>query len=93
MTLLAASAALWVFILLPLIVVWVIGLVDIVRRDLSPQAKLGWILVVVLLPVVGTLVYFVLRKPTEDEIRRAREAAADRPRDWRSGAGPRPPMD
>ena len=77
MTVIAASTAVWVFILIPFLVVWAVGIVDIVRRHLSPVQTLGWILVVVLLPLVGTLVYFLLRKPTEEEIRRAREADAD----------------
>jgi hypothetical protein len=93
MTPLAVTGAVWLFILLPIAVIWIIGLVDVVRRDLSREAKIGWILIVVLLPVVGTLVYFLLRKPTEEEIRRHREAAADSGRDWRSGVGPRPPVD
>jgi len=32
----------------------------------------------VLLPVIGTLVYFLLRKPTEEELRQAGRAAANR---------------
>jgi hypothetical protein len=66
----AASTGTWVFIIVPLLVVWTIGLVDIFRRDLSREAKAGWVLIVVLLPVVGTIAYFVLRKPSEEEIRR-----------------------
>jgi hypothetical protein len=33
---------------------------------------------VIVFPIVGTLVYFTLRKPTEAEIRAAQAAAADR---------------
>jgi hypothetical protein len=90
MTLLAATAFVWVFILLPILIVWVIGVVDILRRKLPPQKKAGWILLVLILPVVGTLVYFVLRKPTDEEIRLAQHARAarggERPR------RPSPPM-
>jgi Phospholipase_D-nuclease N-terminal len=78
---LAASTVTWVFILLPLVVVWIIGLVDIFRRELSRQAKAGWILIVVVLPLVGTLVYFLLRKPTKREIQLAQRARAERPDD------------
>jgi uncharacterized integral membrane protein len=70
----AASAMVWVFILLPLLVIWVVGLVDIVRRDLPRGTKAAWAVIVVLLPVVGTIVYFLLRKPTEEEIRQTRQA-------------------
>jgi hypothetical protein len=74
----AASAAAWVFILLPLLVIWAVGLVDIFRRDLPRGTKAAWVLIVVLLPVVGTITYFVLRKPSEKEIRQAQQAAATR---------------
>ena len=57
---------------------------DIFRRPLSRQAKAGWVLIVVLLPLVGTLTYFFLRKPTDEEVRLAQQARADRPSDWRA---------
>ena len=85
MTLLAASTAVWVFILVPLIIVWGVGIFDIVSRDLSRSATAAWILIVVLLPLVGTLVYFVMRKPTEKEIRRAEQAATEQRDSWPKG--------
>jgi hypothetical protein len=91
MGLFAASAAAWVFILLPLIVVWVIGLVDIARSDLSREARIAWILIVLLLPVVGTLAYFLLRKPSEKEIRLAQEASEHRRGDRPNGVRRRLP--
>jgi Phospholipase_D-nuclease N-terminal len=74
----AASAAVWVFILLPLLVVWAIGLIDIFRRDLPKGTKAAWVLIVVLLPVVGTVTYFLLRRPTEKEIQQDHQAPAAR---------------
>jgi hypothetical protein len=70
----AASAAVWVFILLPLLVIWAVALIDIFRRDLPRGTTAAWVLIVVLLPVVGTIAYFLLRKPTEKEIEQARQA-------------------
>lgn len=70
----AASTAVWVFILLPLLVIWAVGLVDIFRRDLPRGTKAAWVLIVMLLPVVGTITYFLLRKPTEKEIQQTRQA-------------------
>lgn len=93
MTPLAASALTWLFILLPLIIIWALGLVDIVRRDLSRQTKAGWIVIVLLLPVVGTLVYFLMRKPTESEIRTSRDASQDPGRRVSRTAGRRPPVE
>ena len=68
------SPFLWVFVGIPLLVVWVVGIVDIVRRDLPPGLKAGWIMVVLLLPFLGTLVYFLMRKPTPEEIRQTEQA-------------------
>ena len=72
----AASTAVWVFILLPVLVIWAVGLVDIFRRDLPRGTTAAWVLIVVLLPVVGTIAYFLLRKPTEKELQQAQQAAA-----------------
>jgi Phospholipase_D-nuclease N-terminal len=83
MTVLAVSTFVWVFILIPLLIVWAIGVVDIVRRrDLSTAQTVGWIIVVILFPFLGTAVYWFLRKPTEKEIEQAQEAAADLPERW-----------
>src|SRR5215216_7431612 len=66
----------------------------VVRRPLSRQAKAGWIVAVLLLPFVGTILYWILRKPTEEEIRRGQAASADRRHDDpRAGLGPHPPID
>jgi hypothetical protein len=47
-------------------ILWVVGVVDIVRRDdFDTRQRTAWILVVVLLPIIGTLYYF-LRRPTTD---------------------------
>ncbi len=75
----AASTAVWVFILVPLGIVWVLGVVDIVRSHRSGWTTAGWLLAVILLPVIGTLAYWITRKPTEKEIRRAQQAAAEGP--------------
>jgi Phospholipase_D-nuclease N-terminal len=71
--LIPAIGAAWIFGggILGLIVVglWVTGLVDVTRRpDLEGNVRLGWILLIVLLPVIGTLVYLA-RRPTLPEER------------------------
>jgi hypothetical protein len=53
---------------------WAVGLIDIFRRDPARGTKAAWVLIVVLLPVVGTITYFLLRKPTEKETRQAQQA-------------------
>ena len=77
MTPLAASDMVWPLILIPVVAIWIIGLVDTFRRDLPWGRKAGWTLVVVLLPLVGTITYFLFRKPTQAEIKQAQQARAD----------------
>ncbi|HYH59121.1 MAG TPA: PLD nuclease N-terminal domain-containing protein [Thermoleophilaceae bacterium] len=79
---LAASAFEWVFILLPLLVIWVVGVVDVLRRrDLTRQAKAGWAIIVLLFPFMGMLLYLLLRKPTRRELVDAQAGRAGSPRD------------
>ena len=52
--------------------------VRILRRGLPTRQAALWILVVIVFPIVGTLAYFIMRKPTDAEIRAAQAAAAER---------------
>ncbi len=76
------AVGLWVFGLgllgLLVAVLWVAALVDLVRRDdLDRRQRLGWILIVVLLPLVGSIAYFV-RRPILPEEREKMIAAETR---------------
>jgi phospholipase D-like protein len=64
----AASTATLVFILIPLLIVWVIGIFDILRSSLRRSTKAVWIVIVLILPVVGTVIYFATRRPTPEDI-------------------------
>ncbi len=47
-------------------IAWVVAIVDMVRRrnSLSRGQVFAWILIVIILPVLGTILYFVVgRKP------------------------------
>jgi hypothetical protein len=70
----AATTATWVFILIPLLVVWVIGIFDIVRSPLARSTKAAWIVIVLILPVIGTVVYFATRRPSKEEIEKIQAA-------------------
>jgi Phospholipase_D-nuclease N-terminal/Short C-terminal domain len=57
-------------IFIPLLLVWGFALVDIFRRDdLAGWLKALWVVVVVIAPFFGTLVYLIFRQPgaTPDE--------------------------
>jgi hypothetical protein len=77
---LAVSTAAVVFILIPLGVAWIAGLVDIFRHPMPTGHRVFWIVIVIVLPIVGTIAYFTLRKPTEHEVRASQAAAAERRR-------------
>jgi hypothetical protein len=53
-----------VLIAIPLLLIWVLTLVDLFRRhDLSAGRKVLWAVFVLVLPVVGVIIYFVARPP------------------------------
>jgi hypothetical protein len=55
--------------------VWALGLVDVFRRtDLDRGSRAAWVLIIVLLPLIGTFVYFMRRPTTPEERDRAARA-------------------
>ena len=48
------------------IIAWLVAIVDMIRRrrELQRGQFVAWVLIVIILPVVGTILYFVIgRKP------------------------------
>lgn len=71
-----------------LLVVWVVTIMDIFRSRLGAGKTAAWLLIVIILPFVGSLLYWFLRKPSTDETQRLydneramRESAHRRPVD------------
>jgi Phospholipase_D-nuclease N-terminal len=69
-----------------LLVIWTITIWDIVRSHLGGGKTAAWLLIVIVLPFVGSILYWVMRKPQGDEVERQyenelalREARAHRP--------------
>jgi type VI protein secretion system component VasK len=81
-----AVSLLWATIAVALLIVWVISIVDIVRRHLGAKQTAAWILIVVILPVVGSVVYWAMRRPSAEEIQQQTDAQ----RELRSEAERRP---
>ena len=75
----AAGVVVWIFIIIPLVIIWALGVFDILRSHRSGWTTAGWLAAVILLPVIGSIVYWIVRKPTEKEIRRARQARVEPP--------------
>jgi Phospholipase_D-nuclease N-terminal len=68
----------WITLAVAVVIIWVITVVDIVRRHLGAKQTSAWLLIVVLLPFVGALVYWVLRKPGPGDAERLAAAERDR---------------
>ena len=78
----------WWMLAVAVAIVWVISLVDIFRRHLGAGRTAAYVLLVLILPLVGSLIYWALRKPepgdaqrTADAERARREEARRRPFD------------
>jgi hypothetical protein len=51
-----------------ILICWFLGLVDVTKRpDFDRGKKSAWILIIVLLPVIGTIAYFISRPTLPDE--------------------------
>jgi hypothetical protein len=47
-----------------LLLIWIVTMVDIVRRaDLNRGKKAAWALIVLLVPIIGVIAYFIVRPP------------------------------
>jgi hypothetical protein len=56
------------FIFIPLLIAWIYTVVDIFTRpDVGALGKFGWLMLVLFLPLLGMLIYFIAR-PDEWEI-------------------------
>lgn len=66
------STLILLFVFIPLVSLWVFGLVDLfTRKDLRGIQIVLWLLLIVFLPVIGILIYFLVRPGPEELERRA----------------------
>ena len=57
----AFGLILWTLLCLPWLILWIVALVDILKSDFRGQFdKLIWILVILLIPFLGSILYFVI---------------------------------
>jgi uncharacterized integral membrane protein len=54
--------------LVVLVIVWVVTVADMIGRHLPRGQTAAWLLIVILLPFVGSILYWALRKPSADEV-------------------------
>ena len=70
----------------PFILLWGCALWDLIKGQYHGFAIVGWMVVILVLPIVGPMIYFAVRKPSRHEIdekfladRELQRAAAARP--------------
>ena len=72
---LAFSGAQWILLavfVIPVLILWGYAVVSLIARpDLGIGAKLLWLLVIILLPLIGSILYFMLRPAPQEQHRRA----------------------
>jgi hypothetical protein len=72
---LAFSGAQWVLLLvfvIPVVILWGYAIVSLVgRHDLGAGPKLVWLVAILVLPVIGSVLYFMLRPAPQEQQRRA----------------------
>jgi hypothetical protein len=61
---------LWVVLAVIVAVVWVITVSDIIKRDLNGGQTATWLIIVIVVPIVGSLFYWAMRRssPPSDTI-------------------------
>jgi len=67
----------WSVLGVVVLIVWVLTLVDIFRRGYSGWTVVGYIALILILPFIGSAIYWAIRKPTAAEAERAYLAEAD----------------
>jgi phospholipase D-like protein len=53
-------------ILTPIILLWIVALVDVIRSHHSGLAIAATIVLILIVPILGPILYFVFRKPSVD---------------------------
>ena len=79
---------LWIIGAVALAVIWGITIVDLFRHHYSGWTTAGWLALIVIVPFIGAVIYWAVRKPSQAEIDQAylgeaelRRSAASRPFD------------
>lgn len=67
----------WTLIAICVAIIWVITLIDLFRRHLGAGPTAGWLIIVILLPFVGALAYWIVRKPSSEEVEHSMQVERD----------------
>jgi hypothetical protein len=79
---LAFSTAQWILLIvfiIPVLILWGYAIISLAaRRDLGIGAKLIWLVGILLLPIIGSILYFMVRPAPQEQHRRAQARAKAR---------------
>ena len=68
---------LFFFVYIPIVILWVSVVIDLFSRpDLGGWAKVGWLILVLVVPLIGALIYLGVRPSRAVEAVRAQEKRA-----------------
>ncbi|HEX4718520.1 MAG TPA: PLD nuclease N-terminal domain-containing protein [Thermoleophilaceae bacterium] len=80
----------WTLIVICVVIIWVITLIDLFRRHLGAGPTAGWLIIVILLPFVGAVAYWIVRKPSSEEVQHSMQVQADIQREQQRPMPPPP---
>jgi predicted Na+-dependent transporter len=67
----------WTILGALVLIIWVLSLVDVFRRHYPAWTTVGYVALIVILPFIGSMIYWWVRKPSRDEVEQAYRAQAD----------------
>jgi type VI protein secretion system component VasK len=67
----------WTLIGICVAIIWVITLIDLFRRHLGAGPTAGWLIIVILLPFIGAVAYWIVRRPSSDEVEQSMQVRRD----------------
>ena len=70
----------WIIVLCLFAVVWVLSVIDIFRQRYSVWTTVAWLALILILPIVGSIIYVLTRKPTRADAEQQYLAEADQRR-------------
>jgi multisubunit Na+/H+ antiporter MnhB subunit len=61
-------SVLWIIVICLVAIVALLTLFDIIRSRYSLWKTVGWAVLVVVLPLIGSIIYWALRKPSQKDV-------------------------
>ena len=76
---------LWIIVVVLVVIVWVLTIADLIRQRYSGWTTAGWLALILVLPFLGSVIYWFVRTPTSAETEQQYLAETE----MRRGSGPR----